>query len=29
MMHLPAVFINQGFWHNTESAYGQQGGYLI
>nr|DAT28819.1 MAG TPA: hypothetical protein [Caudoviricetes sp.] len=27
-MHLSTVFINQGFWHNTESVYDQQGGYL-
>nr|DAH09333.1 MAG TPA: hypothetical protein [Caudoviricetes sp.]DAJ36474.1 MAG TPA: hypothetical protein [Inoviridae sp.]DAI90477.1 MAG TPA: hypothetical protein [Caudoviricetes sp.]DAK89230.1 MAG TPA: hypothetical protein [Caudoviricetes sp.]DAM18026.1 MAG TPA: hypothetical protein [Caudoviricetes sp.] len=29
MIRLSTVFINQGFWHNTESAYDQQGGYLI
>nr|DAZ57860.1 MAG TPA: hypothetical protein [Caudoviricetes sp.] len=27
MIRLSTVFINQGFWHNTESAYNQQGGY--
>nr|DAH98188.1 MAG TPA: hypothetical protein [Caudoviricetes sp.] len=29
MIRLSTVFINQGFWHNVESAYDQQGGYLI